>query len=92
MTAEMEAFLQGGANKPKIPHPAILASLQRSIVRQGDPPLDPCLVCQDVPEVGAETLSLPCLHVFHPACIEPWFKDHNSCPACRAKLPTIDDL
>jgi hypothetical protein len=92
MTAEMEAFMQGGENKPKIPHPAVLASLLRVIVTKDHPPGEPCSICQDVPEAGQETVQLPCEHRFHGQCLEPWFKDHNSCPSCRSELPTIEEL
>ncbi|KAL3117509.1 hypothetical protein niasHT_008357 [Heterodera trifolii] len=27
----------------------------------------------------------PCKHIFHNECISEWFKNHSTCPICRAK-------
>ena len=51
---------------------------------------DECSVCRDVFTVGAQVKEMPCKHLFCPSCIEPWLKDHNSCPNCRNELPTDD--
>ncbi|KAG7397916.1 Kinesin- protein 12 [Phytophthora boehmeriae] len=50
-----------------------------------------CPVCKDSFVVDDEVHRLPCDHSFHPDCILPWLKQHNSCPLCRFELPT-DDL
>lgn len=49
-----------------------------------------CCVCRDEFELGAQGLMMPCEHIFHPQCITPWLKQHNSCPTCRYELPTDD--
>lgn len=51
---------------------------------------DECSVCRDVFTVGAQVKEMPCKHLFCPSCIEPWLKEHNSCPNCRDELPTDD--
>ncbi|KAH7298180.1 hypothetical protein KP509_25G031000 [Ceratopteris richardii] len=46
-----------------------------------------CVVCLS-PFEANETLKLlpPCRHAFHPACIDPWFETHSTCPICRSEV------
>eukprot|EP01126_Amoeba_proteus_P043956 TRINITY_DN4857_c0_g1_i3.p1 TRINITY_DN4857_c0_g1~~TRINITY_DN4857_c0_g1_i3.p1 ORF type:complete len:225 (-),score=19.65 TRINITY_DN4857_c0_g1_i3:670-1344(-) len=38
-----------------------------------------CLSCHDV----KSSIRLSCGHIFHGACIKPWFKIQSTCPICR---------
>lgn len=52
-----------------------------------DADLDTCSICQEDMKKGERVRWLPCQetrnHAFHTACIDPWIKDHSSCPTCR---------
>ena len=47
--------------------------------------LDDCAVCLSEIKEQETIAILPCRHVFHQACLQPWFQQHNSCPTCRAQ-------
>ncbi|CAH8315599.1 unnamed protein product [Eruca vesicaria subsp. sativa] len=49
-----------------------------------------CPICLNEFE-DAETLCLipKCCHVFHPDCIDAWFRSHATCPLCRANLVPV---
>lgn len=42
-----------------------------------------CSVCLDDITEGSK---LPCNHIFHAACLIPWFQSHNTCPFCRSVM------
>eukprot|EP01062_Namystynia_karyoxenos_P006252 TRINITY_DN12182_c0_g1_i1.p1 TRINITY_DN12182_c0_g1~~TRINITY_DN12182_c0_g1_i1.p1 ORF type:complete len:263 (+),score=43.02 TRINITY_DN12182_c0_g1_i1:77-790(+) len=57
---------------------------------------DQCCVCmtplgsrEDAPApgsadaAGCEVVGLPCHHLFHRRCVEPWLRQRGSCPNCR---------
>jgi hypothetical protein len=50
-----------------------------------------CSICLTEIEEGAETVLMPCGHLYHDPCVVKWLKMHNTCPVCRYELPT-DDL
>jgi len=50
-----------------------------------------CPVCIKDFEKGNTAKVMPCKHVFHRECIEPWLEKTNSCPLCRHELPTDDE-
>ena len=48
-----------------------------------------CSVCPETIKVG-DRFRVPCgvtiNHCFHKDCIDPWLRQNNTCPNCRAKL------
>ena len=47
-----------------------------------------CHVCITDFDMKEKGMFLPCGHIFHPKCIEPWLKEHNTCPVCRKEMPS----
>ncbi|KMZ66230.1 hypothetical protein ZOSMA_2G02400 [Zostera marina] len=48
-----------------------------------------CAICKDEFELRTKVKSLPCKHIYHGCCIQKWLSQNNSCPICRAQLPTV---
>lgn len=46
-----------------------------------------CTVCVEHIKVGTKGMFMPCGHVFHPDCLNPWLGQHNTCPVCRFEIP-----
>jgi len=42
-----------------------------------------CVICQDDFVEGDQLRTLGCLHSYHRDCIDPWLKDHHTCPICK---------
>lgn len=45
-----------------------------------------CSVCICCFEEGEDLRRLPCMHIFHQACIDPWMTRNDTCPNCRRSL------
>ena len=46
-----------------------------------------CIICRDQMDEGKK---LPCSHIFHLDCLRLWLQQQQSCPTCRADIPTAD--
>ena len=42
-----------------------------------------CSVCLEEYAAGDCVRTLPCLHMFHGGCVDPWLTAHASCPLCK---------
>jgi hypothetical protein len=45
-----------------------------------------CSICMETFKGSDEWITLPCRHIFHPQCINPWIAGKNTCPNCRATV------
>lgn len=46
-----------------------------------------CIVCGDNLKEEQDIIILPCEHIYHVECIEPWLcKNSNKCPICRKEV------
>ncbi|XP_041055462.1 E3 ubiquitin-protein ligase RNF149-like [Carcharodon carcharias] len=52
-------------------------------VREIDLDIDGCAVCIEVYKSRDVVRILPCKHVFHRICIDPWLLEHRTCPMCK---------
>jgi hypothetical protein len=44
-----------------------------------------CPVClSELADGDMVRVLMVCKHCFHTACIEPWLREHDTCPLCRA--------
>jgi len=48
-----------------------------------------CQVCLGDYEGGEEVRALPCMHVFHAACVESWLHVRIQCPNCCADIADL---
>jgi len=48
--------------------------------------IETCCICLCEMEVGTKVKQLPCLHRFHPECIESWLLVNKVCPIDKTKL------
>ncbi|GFF78911.1 putative RING finger protein [Aspergillus lentulus] len=54
-----------------------------------DPTL--CSICMEQLRDDEDVRPLPCEHIFHPVCVDPWLtRYHTSCPLCRVSLVEDD--
>ncbi|XP_077575266.1 RING finger protein 150-like [Stigmatopora nigra] len=47
---------------------------------------DSCAVCIEAYKPNDVVRVLPCRHVFHKHCVDPWLHDHQTCPMCKMNI------
>ncbi|XP_041838987.1 RING finger protein 150a [Melanotaenia boesemani] len=67
-----------------------ISKLQVRTIKKGDketePDFDNCAVCIECYKPNDVVRILPCRHVFHKHCVDPWLQDHRTCPMCKMNI------
>ncbi|KAG8014706.1 hypothetical protein GBF38_003313 [Nibea albiflora] len=67
-----------------------LSKLQVRTIKKGDEEteadFDNCAVCIESYKPNDVIRILPCRHVFHKHCVDPWLQDHRTCPMCKMNI------
>uniref|UniRef100_A0A8C5Q4S5 Ring finger protein 130 n=1 Tax=Leptobrachium leishanense TaxID=445787 RepID=A0A8C5Q4S5_9ANUR len=54
--------------------------------KETDPDFDHCAVCIESYKHNDIVRVLPCKHVFHKLCVDPWLSEHCTCPMCKLNI------
>ncbi|XP_057711670.1 RING finger protein 150 isoform X2 [Corythoichthys intestinalis] len=67
-----------------------ISKLQVRTIRRGDheteADFDNCAVCIEGYKANDVVRVLPCRHLFHKSCVDPWLLDHRTCPMCKMNI------
>lgn len=67
-----------------------ISKLQVRTIKKGDKEteseFDNCAVCIEGYKANDVVRILPCRHVFHKHCVDPWLQDHRTCPMCKMNI------
>ncbi|RUS77289.1 hypothetical protein EGW08_014953 [Elysia chlorotica] len=67
-----------------------IAKIPQRTVNVGDKELDgdfdQCAICIEPYKDGDIIRLMPCRHVFHKSCVDPWLLDHRTCPMCKLDI------
>ncbi|MEE6461459.1 hypothetical protein FKM82_001294 [Ascaphus truei] len=54
--------------------------------QETEPDFDNCAVCIEGYKSNDVVRILPCRHLFHKSCVDPWLLDHRTCPMCKMNI------
>ncbi|MBN3276318.1 GOLI ligase, partial [Polyodon spathula] len=67
-----------------------ISKLSTRTVKKGDKETDPdfnhCAVCIEGYKLNDVVRILPCKHIFHKMCVDPWLNEHCTCPMCKLNI------
>ena len=67
-----------------------IAKIPQRTVKLGDKELesefDQCAVCIEGYKASDVIRILPCKHIFHKSCVDPWLLEQRSCPMCKLDI------
>lgn len=87
-----EAYRQRRPNFPKpIPQEVVISLPTKEMAAEDLTPATTCAVCLEDFEMGDKVREMPCQHIFHVTCIDPWLIRHNRlCPTCKRDITLKD--
>lgn len=56
------------------------------LLQETEPDFDNCAVCIEGYKPNDVVRILPCRHLFHKSCVDPWLLDHRTCPMCKMNI------
>ncbi|XP_059903608.1 RING finger protein 150-like [Gadus macrocephalus] len=67
-----------------------ISRLEVRTIKKGDKEIDSefdsCAVCIESYKPNDVVRILPCRHLFHKHCIDPWLQDQRTCPMCKTNI------
>lgn len=54
--------------------------------KETEPDCDTCAVCIESFRPQEVVRTLPCNHIFHKTCVDPWLLEQRSCPICKMDI------
>ncbi|XP_064481431.1 RING finger protein 150-like [Ornithodoros turicata] len=54
--------------------------------KEAEGELECCAVCIEPFRLGEVVRLLPCKHIFHKSCVDPWLLEQRSCPMCKMDI------
>ncbi|KAK1803816.1 hypothetical protein P4O66_003768 [Electrophorus voltai] len=58
----------------------------KAFTQETDPDFNHCAVCIESYQLNDVVRILPCKHVFHKMCVDPWLNEHCTCPMCKLNI------
>lgn len=82
-------FIRTDENRPA--SPAAIAHLPEDVltgqsIARMPPDARQCCICLENFAAGEVVTRLPCLHVYHSACIVEWLPNSGTCPTCKHRV------
>lgn len=64
-------------------------SIEKKHMKAKDSKMEPptCTICVEHIQLHKQGMFMPCGHIYHPDCLNPWLQTQNTCPVCRFALP-----
>ena len=59
------------------------------VKQESDDEGDKCTICLSEFEDSEDVRRLPCMHLFHTACVDQWLSSNKRCPICRVDIEAL---